>query len=134
MKIDELISTLMKELHKISRTESVVGRPLEVGETHVVPICDLSIGFGTVGGGGKGGLLAKRKVAGDGDAGGAGGGIGITPVGFVVVGPDGRANLQSLRHRRASALTKAVDLIPKLADQVLPPKTDEPKPAEDESD
>lgn len=121
MKIDGLIPTLMKELHKISRTESVVGRPLSVGDTYVVPICDLSIGFGTVGGGGKGGLLARRTVSGDGDAGGAGGGIGITPVGFVVVGPDGRANLQSLRHRRASALTKAVDLIPKLADQVLPP-------------
>jgi uncharacterized spore protein YtfJ len=121
MKIDGLISTLMKELKKISRTESVVGRPLNVGDTHVVPICDLSIGFGTAGGSGKGGLLSRRKVTGDGDAGGAGGGIAITPVGFVVVGPDGRANLQSLRHRRASALTKAVDLIPKLADQVLPP-------------
>ncbi len=130
MKIDGLISTLMKELHKISRTESVVGRPLEVGETHVVPICDLSIGFGTVGGGGKGGLLSRRRAAGEGDAGGAAGGIGITPVGFVIVGPDGRATLQSLRHRRASALTKAVDLIPKLADQVLPPR----KTANDEDE
>lgn len=120
MKIDGLISTLLKELHKISRTESVVGRPIQVDQTHVVPVCDLSIGFGTAGVDGNGGVLAKANFKGDADGGGAGGGIGITPVGFIVVDPQGRAHLQSLRHKRSSALTKAVDLIPKLAEKYLP--------------
>lgn len=116
MKLPDVLRTLLEEMHKISRTESVVGRPIEVGKTHVVPVCNLSLGFGTGGGLGSG-QAAARRASGGGS--GAGGGIAITPVAFVVVDPEGKAHLQSLRHRRASALTKAIDLIPRLTDHFL---------------
>ncbi len=119
MEIGALIETLLQEIHSISRTESVVGRPIEVEQTHVVPVCNLAIGFGTGGADGQGGLVSSRRFQGAAESGGAGGAISITPVAFVVVDPDGRAHLQSLKHRRASALTKAVDLIPRVADRLL---------------
>ncbi|MFH1808113.1 MAG: spore germination protein GerW family protein [Pseudomonadota bacterium] len=119
MIIEDLIGTLLTELHKIGRTESVVGKPIDVEGTSVVPVCNLAIGFGTGGAEGQGGLVTTKKMQGSVESGGAGGGIAITPVAFVVIDPEGRAHLQSLRHRRASALTKAVDLIPRMADRWL---------------
>ncbi len=127
MEIENLITVLMKEIHKISRTDTVVGRPIEVGQTHVVPVCDLSIGFGTGGVGGKGGVVSRRRFKGEADGGGAGGGIGITPVAFIVVDPEGRAELQALKHKKTSAITKAIDLIPKLTDKILTDKGEEEK-------
>ena len=37
----------MKELHKVSRTSALVGAPLTMGEVQLVPLCRLTMGFGT---------------------------------------------------------------------------------------
>lgn len=125
MKLDELVATLLQEMHKIGTTRTVVGEPIAVGETHVVPVCELSVGFATAGGSGSGPLISRRRLQGAAEGGGAGGGVSVTPVAFVVVDPAGRARLESLKHHRASALSKAVDLIPRLADRLLKDKQPE---------
>lgn len=122
MKLDELVSTLLDEMRKLSRTETVVGPAIEVGETRVVPVSELSVGFGTGTGEGQGD--AKQKAAEGGvHGGGAGGVVQVNPMGFVVVNPDGRAQLHSLRQGRGQALAQVLDLIPKVGNELLNPQS-----------
>ena len=52
MSVEDLIKTLLQEFRQIVRTETVVGEPVVVGETVIVPVSKISFGFGA--GGGKG--------------------------------------------------------------------------------
>lgn len=118
MKIDKLVSTVLEEMRMMSQAESVVGKPIEIGDTRVVPVSELSIGFGSGRGQGQGAHSTASKAQAEGT--GAGGMVQINPLGFIVVDPDGRAQIQSLKHRRQNVLAKAIDLIPKMAKPFLP--------------
>ena len=114
MKTNKLISTVLDEMRKMSQAKSVVGTPIEIGETRVVPVSELSVGFGSGRGQGRGAHSENSSAQAQGA--GAGGMVQINPLGFIVVGPDGRAQIQSLKNHRSNALAKAVDLIPKIVD------------------
>ena len=75
MSVENMIKTVMQEFRELARTETVVGKPITVGDTVIVPVSKISFAFGA--GGGKG---AKE----DGGGGTAGGGS-VEPVGFIVI-------------------------------------------------
>ena len=120
VKINELVSTVLEEMRKMSQAKSVVGKPIEIGDTRVVPVSELSIGFGSGRGQGAGAHSSDSKAQAEGT--GAGGMVQINPLGFIVVGPDGRAQIQSLQSHPRNALVKAIDLIPKIAEPFLSDK------------
>ena len=80
--LNELVGTIMGELREISKTESIVGEPVNLGEKMVVPVTKLSLGFAVGGGEGK----AVEKGSSFGGAGG--GGAKVEPVGFIVIQED----------------------------------------------
>jgi len=47
MLLKTLLDDLMQELHKVSRTSALVGAPLTMGDTQLIPLCRLTMGFGT---------------------------------------------------------------------------------------
>jgi len=51
--LTELIGTIMGELKEISKTETIVGEPVSLGDKMVVPVTKLSLGFAVGGGEGK---------------------------------------------------------------------------------
>ena len=107
MSIDDLVKTVMEELHTIVKTETVVGEPVEVAEsTLLVPVCKVSFGFGV---GGHGAIETTGGA-------GTGGGATVEPIGFVVV-KDGKPQLLSFRERKAS-LRKAMELVPDILEKV----------------
>ena len=55
MSVEDLVRTLMQEFRQIVKTETVVGEPVAVGETVLIPVSKISFGFGAGGGKGKGG-------------------------------------------------------------------------------
>lgn len=65
--LSKLVGTIMDELKEISKTESIVGEPVRLGDKMVVPVTRLSLGF--VVGGGEGQTPNKGS-----NLGGAGGG------------------------------------------------------------
>jgi uncharacterized spore protein YtfJ len=109
MPLKDLLDDLMKELQKVSRTSALVGKPLELGDVQLVPLCRLTMGFGT------GTSDAAGRAIGRGGAlegAGAGGGLAVEPRAFVVIGPDGVPQMLSMRHGKRAVLQHAVEVRP----------------------
>jgi len=92
MSVEDLIKTMMQEFREIVKTETVVGKPMVVGETVIVPVSKISFGFGA--GGGKGG---GKEEGGS----GTGGGGSVEPVAFIVI-HKGKAQLMPLEDKGMS--------------------------------
>ncbi|MCL2822889.1 MAG: hypothetical protein FWD57_02760 [Polyangiaceae bacterium] len=124
MELDDLVTSLMKQLYRVSNAESVVGKPMKFADAAVVPMCRISVGFGT-GSGDVTGDASKRGAAVD--LGGAGGGLTVEPRAFVVVGKGGHAQLLSVRRGAKAILQRAIDILPDTVNQVLPAKSEDQK-------
>jgi uncharacterized spore protein YtfJ len=117
MELNDLVTSLMTQLHRVSKSEQVVGKPMIFGEAAVVPLCKITVGFGT----GSTDVAGEARAKGASfDVGGAGGGLTVEPRAFVVVGKDGHAQMLSVRKGAKAILQKAIDVLPQLSDQVLP--------------
>lgn len=84
--IDKLFEAVSERLTKMARANAVVAKPISVGDRHVIPLCELSMGFGGGGGAAEGeGETKEGAGAGEGQGGGAGGGAKAGPVAVVVI-------------------------------------------------
>ncbi|EFK05242.1 sporulation protein YtfJ [delta proteobacterium NaphS2] len=82
--IKDVISMIRDRLKKLAQSNAVVSRPISVGDRHVLPLCELSMGFG--GGGGTGEDTAdKEQNKGQGTGGGTAGTAKATPIAVIVV-------------------------------------------------
>ncbi|OQX60129.1 sporulation protein [candidate division KSB1 bacterium] len=124
MDITNMIKNLLAELREMIKTETVVGEPIEAGDSVVIPVSKVSVGFG----GGGGGSKADEKTAG-GEGSGIGGGASIEPVAFIVI-TEGKAQLLTLAPKREFGLGKVIDLIPEILNKVKDLKS---KPVKEET-
>ncbi len=124
MELDDLVTHLMKQLYRVSKSESVVGRPMTFADNAVVPLCKVSVGFGT-GSGDVTGEVTRRGAAVD--VGGAGGGLVVEPRAFVVVSKGGNAQMLTVRRGAKAIIQRAIDVLPETVNQVLPPKHEDEK-------
>jgi uncharacterized spore protein YtfJ len=127
MSVENMIKTVLQEFKELARTETVVGKPIAVEDTVIVPVSKISFGFGA--GGGKG--------SGDDGGGGTAGGGSVEPVGFIVISK-GKAQLIPMQESGMSIsqlLSYAPDVIKKIKDfkDKRDKKTDEGGDAEEES-
>lgn len=107
MVIEKLVDTVLSKLREVSKTETVVGKPITVKNTTLVPVSRVSIGFGAGGG--------KQERNGRGGE-GTGGGISIEPIAFLVI-RDEKVELVSMKDDQSS-LGKVIDLIPQVMEKV----------------
>jgi uncharacterized spore protein YtfJ len=110
MDISKLVTALLSEMKAISASETVVGKPIRVGEATVIPVNRLSLGFGLGAGSGNGN-------GGDG-ASMAGGGVTIQPLAFIVVDTEGHAHLLSVTGKADSPLIRAIEMLPEVASTI----------------
>ena len=75
----DILKGVVGELREIAKSETVIGQPITVGKTTVLPVIKLSVGFGA--GGGQG----EDSKAMSGFGGGGGGGARIEPAGFIII-------------------------------------------------
>lgn len=85
--VKDLLETVRTRLVKMAEANAVVGKPISVGDRHIVPLVELSAGFGG-GGGLGGGPCHGRKHAERGEGGGAGAGTKVAPVALLVIEGD----------------------------------------------
>ena len=117
MELNDLVTSLMTQLHRVSKSEQVVGKPIVFGESAVVPLCKITVGFGT----GSSDIAGEAQSKGANfDVGGAGGGLIVEPRAFVVVGKEGHTQMLSVRKGAKAILQKAIDVLPAAVDTVLP--------------
>lgn len=81
--VSEILKSVVGELKEISKSETIVGDPITVGDRTVIPIVKISVGFGA--GGGQG----ENSKAESGFGGGGGGGVKIEPSAFIIMDKDG---------------------------------------------
>ncbi len=106
MGIEELVKAVLSELRQITRTETVIGKPLELKEITIIPVCKISLGFGAGGG-------AAKDEAGGGEA--SGGGAKIEPVAFFVVKGQ-KVELVSI-HKQNENLSRVIELVPEILEK-----------------
>jgi len=105
MHFNQNLQTLFRNLENFINTKSVIGEPLEVGDTTLIPIIDVTFG---VGAGAKG---SKSEAKSDDDSSGVGGlGAKISPSAMIAVHKNG--NVQLINIKSQNTVNKLIDMVP----------------------
>jgi uncharacterized spore protein YtfJ len=113
--VEKLVKTTLGEIEKVLGSRTVVGDPITVGDSTIIPL--LSIGFGFGGAGGSGlGESKKGEGGGEAIAGGGGAGGGVKPIAIIIIDKDG-ARIESIKGGMASALEKIGESVPRVMEK-----------------
>ncbi|MDR2999787.1 MAG: hypothetical protein LBU89_00865 [Fibromonadaceae bacterium] len=105
MSVESIAETLLEKLKTIAQIETVIGEPIQSGESTIVPVSRISMGMGMVGHTNKGSTASS------------GGGLRIDPVAFLVLKGD---DVKVLPIEKAqSAFSKLADLTPDVINLLL---------------
>ena len=117
--IDKIIDTAFSKLKAMADADTIIGKPLCLGENNfVIPISKLSVGF-VAGGGEYSEVSLAGKKSSDRDfpfAGGSGTGLSIAPIAFIVVNNN---DVKIFSVDQKTPLEKLYDLIPDVAKSAL---------------
>ena len=109
---NSVMTSLLKGVDSVLSTKTVVGEPINVGDTILVPLVDVSFGVGAG---------AWAKEAGNCSSGGGLGGK-ITPSSVVVL-KDGHAKLVNVKNQ--DVVTKVLDMVPDVLDRFTKDKKEQ---------
>lgn len=110
-----LITALLSGMKEISASETVVGAPIRSGETTIIPVSRVTLGFGT---GAAGARSGQHGPASGLESSAVGGGLSVDPQAFIVVSGDGKAQLLSLKDTRGATVLRAIELLPGVLGQL----------------
>lgn len=109
--LSDLMRATMEKVHEMVDTNTIVGQPITTADgVTLIPISKVSFGIG--GGGGDYGKNAK-----DGFGGGAGAGVKIDPVAFLII-KDGIARMMPVATSPKTTMDRIVDMAPEMMDKV----------------
>lgn len=127
-----LLDTAMEKLGSMVQVNTVVGQPIFAGDTTIIPISKVSLGF--VAGGGEYGHDKTAQTAEPAFGGGSGGGMSVAPLGFLTSAPGGQ--LRYIPVNGQEPLEKLVDMTPGLLcklENIFKPNQAAPKTGEQEN-
>ncbi len=106
---EAMFNSMFEKLEKFLKTETVVGKPFEIGNVTFVPI--ISVSFGLGGGGGEG------KDAKGNDGGGSGGGLGckMSPNAVLVVKNE---EVSMIPLNNKGSLEKIIEMVPEIVNKL----------------
>ncbi len=107
--VNENLETLFNHLQKFLSTETVIGEPISVGETTLIPIITVTFGCG----GGGGGGTDDKGIGGTGT--GVGVGARITPDAILVI-KNGEVNMLPIKGK--FGLDKLVEMVPEIVKKI----------------
>jgi uncharacterized spore protein YtfJ len=106
--IENMVKTTLSQIEKVLSSKTVVGEPITVGETTLIPLLSVGFGFGA-GGGGK----SDDKQLG----GGTGGAGGMKPIAIIVVDKDG-VRIEPIKSSVAAAIEKLGEKMPGVVEKI----------------
>ena len=110
--VEKLVKTTLGEIEKVLSAKTVVGEPIIIEGSTIIPLISIGFGFGAGGGSGKG----EVKQIGEGAGGGTGGGVGVKPVALIIVDKEG-VRIEPIKGSTASVLEKVGDVIGRAAEK-----------------
>ena len=100
---NSVMTSLLKGVDSVLSTKTVVGEPINVGDTIIVPLVDVSFGLGAGAG------TKEKKNNGGGGVGGK-----MSPSAILVI-QDGKTKLVNIKQQ--DGITKILDMVPDLVDR-----------------
>ena len=86
---DDTLNAVSARLMEVAKERGVLGQAVELGETTILPLSEVKLGFGGGGGQGEGEGQGGADVGkGEAKGGFGGGGVRVTPVALVVIEGD----------------------------------------------
>ena len=115
---NSVMTSLLKGVDSVLSTKTVVGEAKQFGDTIILPLVDVSFGFGA------GGSSNEKKN-------GAGGGVSgkMSPSAVLVI-KDGQTKLVNVKNQ--DTMTKILDMVPDLVEKFTKAKEEEKDIMEDE--
>ena len=105
---NSVMTSLLKGVDSVLSTKTVVGEPINVGDTILVPLVDVSFGLGAGAGN------QDKKASGGGGVGGK-----MSPSAILVI-QNGKTKLVNIKQQ--DGITKILDMVPDVIDKFTSPK------------
>lgn len=102
------VDSLFKGMENFVSSKTVVGEPITINDTIILPLVDVSFGVGA------GASESKKENSNVGAGGGGGLGAKISPCAVLII-KDGQAKLVNIKNQ--DSLTKIIDMAPDLMDK-----------------
>lgn len=113
--IGDLMSSIVEKVREIADTNTIIGQAITAGDVTIIPISRLSVGVGS--GGTEFGSKHKKPEDNSCFGGGAGAGINLLPVGFLVI-KDGSVRLLPVAPPAATTVDRVVEMVPEAIDKI----------------
>jgi len=91
----EIFAAVSDRVAGLAKSNAVVAKPISVGDRHILPLCELTVGFGGGGGIGEGEPTKPGEDLVSGAGGGAGGAAKASPVAVLVI-ENGKVHIEHL--------------------------------------
>lgn len=108
--IEGIMGVSMEKIRQMVDVNTIVGEPIAAEGTTIIPVSKVSFGFAS--GGSDLPTQAAEKFAG-----GAGAGVTVKPVAFIVIKPDGDVKMLELGSK-GGAVDSVVDAIPGIIEKI----------------
>ncbi|MCX6005440.1 MAG: spore germination protein GerW family protein [Chloroflexi bacterium] len=114
--IENMVKTTLSQIEKVLSSKTVIGEPITVGETTLIPLLSMGFGFGAAGGPGKGDAKQSAEGAKT-NTGGAGGAGGMRPIAIIVIDKDG-VRIEPIKSSVAAAIEKLGEKVPGVVEKI----------------
>lgn len=111
-KINQMMGVTLDKIREMGDVKTVIGDPIEVGDTTIIPVSKVSYGFAS----GGSDLPAKQNPK-DLFGGGAGAGVTVQPIAFLVINKDGNVRLMPIT-ASDDKVSNIIRSIPELLDKI----------------
>ena len=93
-KFSDIINSSLQKVKEFANSETVIGEPITIGETTIVPVSRITMGFASGGIDYAGKKHREPQAAKPNNFGGGGGtGVNITPIAFLVISESGTVDI-----------------------------------------
>ena len=117
-KFSDIINSSLQKVKEFTNSETVIGEPIKIGETTIVPVSRISMGFASGGIDYAGKKPRESQNANPNNFGGGGGtGVNITPIAFLVISESGAVDILPITgYDENSSVDKITSLIERSPD------------------
>jgi uncharacterized spore protein YtfJ len=113
--IHQLVQKLLEGVRTLSRSETVIGEPLQAGEATIIPVHRLRVGFAA----GTAELSGQQNgETGQGGGQGVGGTVRVEPIAVIAIGRDGAPRLLTVEPEGADGWQGLLNQLPDVAQRV----------------
>ncbi len=111
-KITQMMDTTIDKIKQMGDVKTVIGDPIHAGDTTIIPVSKVSYGFAS----GGSDLPAKQNPK-ELFGGGAGAGVTVQPVAFLIINKDGNVRLMPVS-TGDDKFSNAIRSMPELLDKI----------------